>query len=319
MAKLSTSAWRSVDVRVGGATAVHDPPPDARGVDHVRLVDRAQSASTGVCELERAPHNALDLGRVVLAGVEDGAVVAQPTRPEIQATDELTHDHEIDVALPGGAQVGIDVERLAECERPASGRGSAPSQRGPPTAPSNTASAARHASSVSGGNGSPRRRSRLHRTRARRPRHRAGSAASTRSACVDDLGPDAVSGQADDARALPSPVSARAGRSTDARHPAPKRAAVGFAQVVLQPVLARGVAQRDAVLRLYAAQLRDLRMRWFTIASSRASSAAIRARCCLDNRIGQSCSCRYPQLLEQLVDVGVDLGDVGASRRPAAS
>ena len=53
-------------------------------------------------ELERPPRDPLDLGRVVLARVEDRAVVADAARAVVEAADQLAHDQQVDpVADPG--------------------------------------------------------------------------------------------------------------------------------------------------------------------------------------------------------------------------
>ena len=91
-----------LDVRVLGRDLVDDPPPEPRGVEHVRLVDRDERAARAPRELERAPRDALDLRRVVLAGVEDGAVLANAARPEVEAADELAHDHQVDSPCRAG-------------------------------------------------------------------------------------------------------------------------------------------------------------------------------------------------------------------------
>ena len=70
-----------LDVGVVGGELGDDPPPHPRRVEHVRLVDREQPAARAARELERAPRDPLDLARVVLARVEDRAVVAHPRAP----------------------------------------------------------------------------------------------------------------------------------------------------------------------------------------------------------------------------------------------
>ncbi len=53
-----------LDVGVVGGELGDDPPPEARGVEHVRLVDRDEEATARPRELEGAARDALDLGRV---------------------------------------------------------------------------------------------------------------------------------------------------------------------------------------------------------------------------------------------------------------
>ena len=47
---------------------------------------------------------------MVLAGVEDGAVLAHAACPVVEATDELAHDQQVDALRARGAQVGVDTE-----------------------------------------------------------------------------------------------------------------------------------------------------------------------------------------------------------------
>ena len=137
--------------------------------------------------------------RVVLERVEDGAVVANAARAVVEAADELAHDQQVDPVGDRRAQVREDVELAADADSPASGRTGEPSHFGPPTAPSSTASAARQAASVSGGQ---RVADRVDRGAAERvlldvdlERQRL----STCTAYGHHLGPDPVAGQADDA------------------------------------------------------------------------------------------------------------------------
>src|SRR5207245_7372824 len=106
------------DGRVFGGELVDDATPEARRVEHVRLVDRDERAAPRGRELEAAPDDALDLRRVILERVEDCAVIAHAARAEVQAADQLAHDHEIDVTLRRRAQVRVDVELLAQAEQP---------------------------------------------------------------------------------------------------------------------------------------------------------------------------------------------------------
>ena len=87
-----------LDVRILGGDLVDDAAPEPRRLEHVRLVDRRQLPAARAGELEAAPRDPLDLARVVLARVEDGAVVAHAARAEVEAADELAHDEEVDRA-----------------------------------------------------------------------------------------------------------------------------------------------------------------------------------------------------------------------------
>src|SRR5207248_1818860 len=111
---LDRAGERRLDVAVLAAEVGHDLTPEARGLEHVRLVDRDQLAAARPRQLERAPRDALDLGLRVDAGVEDAAVLEPPAAAVVEAADELAHDHEIDALAHRRAQVGVDVELLAE-------------------------------------------------------------------------------------------------------------------------------------------------------------------------------------------------------------
>ena len=69
-------------------------------------------------ELERAPGDPLDLARVVLARVEDGPVVANALRAEVETADELADDQHVDVAEHRRTEVRVRVERAAQPEQP---------------------------------------------------------------------------------------------------------------------------------------------------------------------------------------------------------
>ena len=81
-----------LDVRVLGGDLGGNAPPEPRGLEHVRLVDRDEPAAAAAGELEPAADDALDLRRVVLTRVEDDAVVADAARAEVEAADELADD-----------------------------------------------------------------------------------------------------------------------------------------------------------------------------------------------------------------------------------
>ena len=68
-------------------------------------------------ERERPPGDALDLARVVLAGIEDRAVVAHAARAKVEPADELAHDEQIHVAPHGRPQVRVRVQRSAQAQQ----------------------------------------------------------------------------------------------------------------------------------------------------------------------------------------------------------
>ena len=103
-------------VRVVGRDVADDAAPEPRRLEHVRLVDRRQLPAARAGELEASACEPFDLARVVLARVEDGAVVADAAGAEVEAADELAHDHEIDRAVLRGPQVRVHVELGAEPE-----------------------------------------------------------------------------------------------------------------------------------------------------------------------------------------------------------
>ena len=250
-----------LDVRVVGGELGDDPTPHARGVEHVRLVDRQEPAAASARELERPPRDPLDLARVVLAGVEDGAVVARSARAVVEAADELAHDQQVDpVARPPAA--GSRRRRAPCAARSARPRAAPapPSHSGPPTAPSRTASAATQAASVAGGSGSPQRvdRGAAERVlldldaRAAAPRARAPPRAIT-SGPIPSPGRQTI--------ALYSPCSSRRVRSSTSstRPPTPSsESGPAFARwsVSQHRLLAAGIAQRDPVLDLVLVQPR---------------------------------------------------------------
>ena len=113
----STRPCSQLDVGVVGRDLGDDAPPHARRLEHVRLVDREQPAAAGAGQLERAPRDPLDLRRVVLERVEDGAVVADAARAVVEAADQLAHDQQVDAVGDRGAQVREDVELAAEADQ----------------------------------------------------------------------------------------------------------------------------------------------------------------------------------------------------------
>ena len=118
-----------------GELAGHDPidhrAPEARCLQHVRLVDRGQLAPPRAREPGGGAHHALDLRHAVAANVErlgGGALLVA----EIDPTGELAHHHDIDASkhlgLDGGglehgrmrddgAQVGEQPELLAQLQQ----------------------------------------------------------------------------------------------------------------------------------------------------------------------------------------------------------
>ncbi len=145
-----------LDVRIVGRDLVDDAAPEPRRLEHVRLVHRRELPAARPGELEASARDSLDLARVVLARVEDGAVVADAARAEVEAADELAHDDEVDscpLAPAGGSRT----------RRARRGAGAFPAPAGRPprrtrdgrSGAFSTASADRHASSVAGGSESP--------------------------------------------------------------------------------------------------------------------------------------------------------------------
>ena len=84
----------------------------------VHLVDRRQAASALGRDLEAAARDPLHLRPRVLARVEPGAVVAGALGAEVEAADELAHDHHVDARSASRSQVRVDAELLAEPEQP---------------------------------------------------------------------------------------------------------------------------------------------------------------------------------------------------------
>ena len=177
IAALSTSMCSTRTSGILGRDRVDDPPPEARRLEHVRLVDRRQVAAPRLREPERAPDDALDLRRRVLARVERGAVLANAARAEVEAADELAHDQHVD-AVGDAPAAGSRTCRARRAAR----AGPAPAARrrrrtpGRPPGPSaRRRRRDRHRASrreaASRSRGSPR-----HRSAARRARRRARAA-----------------------------------------------------------------------------------------------------------------------------------------------
>ena len=106
-----------LDVGVVGGDLGDDAAPHARGLEHVRLVDRHELAAPAARELERAPRDPLDLQRVVLADVVDRAVLHRPAPAVVQPAEELAHDQQVDAVSDRRAQVRVDVELLAQIDQ----------------------------------------------------------------------------------------------------------------------------------------------------------------------------------------------------------
>ena len=114
MAALSTSMCSNSTSGYSAATSVDHATPHARRLEHVRLVDRRDVTAAGARQLEGPAHDPLDLARVVLAGVEHGAVVADTPGAEVDAADELAQEQQVDAVLPRRTEVRVDVELGAQ-------------------------------------------------------------------------------------------------------------------------------------------------------------------------------------------------------------
>ena len=166
----------------------HDVPPEPRGVHDVDLVDRGQPPAPLGGDLESPACDALDLGPRVLARVVPRAVLADALLAEVEAADELPHDHDVDSGAASRAEVRVDAELLAQrrgapapdapaCPRARAGR----RPRAAPHRPRGRRRASRRAA------GCPAQEWRCRRTRAREcpiP-----SASSTRTASAATSGP----------------------------------------------------------------------------------------------------------------------------------
>ena len=167
-------------------------------------------------EAERAAGDPLHLARVVLAGVEDGAVGADAVGAEVEAADELAHDQHVDAVAVAGRRFAYVSSSARSRSMPCSGRTSAASNSGSPIGAFSTAVAPRHAASVSSGSGEPvariaaapsRRVDQLDLRRERTQRaHRLSQ----------HLRPDAVAGEADDDLSHPRALPAGDGRGAAA-------------------------------------------------------------------------------------------------------
>ena len=138
-----------------GKFAGHDPidhrAPEARGLEHVGLVDRGQFAAAGQRQARRQTHHAFDFFHGVAANV-DGFGRGARLLAEVDAAGQLAHHHDVHAAQSSAligeacstAGCGTTGRRLANspsalrsCSRPCSGRtgASGADHFGPPTAP----------------------------------------------------------------------------------------------------------------------------------------------------------------------------------------
>ena len=155
---------------------VHHLAPEPAGGQHVGLVDAGQVPAAAGGKLEGELDDPLDLRARVAQRVDHGldpvVLLAALGTPEVEAPGQLAQDQDVGAGADLRAQrrgsiergvrrdrakVGEQLERRSEAEqgvlRPRRADGS--SQRGPPTAPSSTASAPRQASRVACGSASP--------------------------------------------------------------------------------------------------------------------------------------------------------------------
>ena len=90
-----------LDIRVLAADLGGHPPPQPRGVEHVRFVHRA-----GPAPRSRASLHALLTIRAIWSGwysiVEDGPVLADAPGAEVEAPDELADDEQVDFPASSG-------------------------------------------------------------------------------------------------------------------------------------------------------------------------------------------------------------------------
>ena len=105
-------------------------PPQLGGREHVGLVDAREAAAAALGEGAGALDDAADLGRRVVAGVV-GRVVAETAVAEVDAADQLAHDHEVELGhellaqrargvlrvAARGADVGVAAEHRAQREQ----------------------------------------------------------------------------------------------------------------------------------------------------------------------------------------------------------
>src|SRR6516162_11306946 len=83
--------------------ALADLAPQARGLEHVRLVDGSEPTTARTRELRRDAHDALDLRRAVAAHVTRTHGVAM-FLAEVDPAGELAHEHQVDAAHDLGFQ-----------------------------------------------------------------------------------------------------------------------------------------------------------------------------------------------------------------------
>ena len=87
-------------------------PPELRGREHVGLVDARDPAAAATGEHAGTLHDPADLERAVVTGVVRG-LVAEPAVAEVDPTDQLAHDHEIEAGDELVAQRARRVARVA--------------------------------------------------------------------------------------------------------------------------------------------------------------------------------------------------------------
>ena len=83
--------------------------PQARRLEHVGLVDGAELLAAAARDARRGPHDALDLGDGVDAGVAGAIAVAQ-LLAEVDAAGQLAHHQQVDA----GEQLGPQRRRVQQ-------------------------------------------------------------------------------------------------------------------------------------------------------------------------------------------------------------
>ena len=127
---------RKRHIRVLRRHGVHRLAPQARALQHVRLVHAGHAAAALLRHGERRMGDALDLRAAVALGIERGLAVG-PARAaalaKVDAAGELAHDHDVEPAAarlhaqracvrqrgiePRRAQVCVHAERLADAQQ----------------------------------------------------------------------------------------------------------------------------------------------------------------------------------------------------------
>ncbi len=97
IAHASTYMWETADVRIALRDLVHDPAPELRRLEHVRLVDRRELLPSLARRVERHPRDPLDLHDRIAHRVERRApVFREPARlAEVQPAGQLAHDEQV--------------------------------------------------------------------------------------------------------------------------------------------------------------------------------------------------------------------------------